>query len=315
MTSLRVPVPPPIAGVIVPMVTPMLPSGAPDLESLDALVDHLIGRGVTGLLVLGSCGENGALSRDERLEVAARAVARVDERTHLMVGVPALGTREAVADAKVYAQMGADSLLVPPTFVFPHSAAELGGHFRAVAAAAGPVPVLAYNIPSRVTVVLEPDLMRELAGEGVVAGVKDSSGNVEAQRMLAEATADIEGFRRYTGSEFAIDGLLLGGFHGAVPGLANVFAPWHVELAARATAGDWKGAAEMQGRIVAFFKLYQHPMPGGSFSASVIASLKEALVQQGVIAHSTTAFPFVQVDDDMRNHVRETLATAEIGRP
>ena len=93
------------------MVTPMLPSGAPDLESLDALVDHLIGRGVTGLLVLGSCGENGALSRDERLEVAARAVARVDERTHLMIGVPALGTREAVADAKVYAQMGADSLL------------------------------------------------------------------------------------------------------------------------------------------------------------------------------------------------------------
>ena len=123
--------------------------------------------------------------------------------------------------------------------------------------------------------------MRELAGEGVVAGVKDSSGNVEAQRMLAEATADIEGFRRYTGSEFAIDGLLLGGFHGAVPGLANVFAPWHVELAARATAGDWKGAAEIQGRIVAFFKLYQHPMPGGSFSAAVIASLKEALVQQG----------------------------------
>jgi dihydrodipicolinate synthase/N-acetylneuraminate lyase len=100
-----------------------------------------------------------------------------------------------------------------------------------------------------------------------------------------------------------------------VPGLANVFAPWHVELAARATAGDWKGAAEMQGRIVALFKLYQHPMPGGSFSASVIASLKEALVQQGVIAHSTTAFPFVQVDDGMRAHVRETLAAAEIGRP
>ncbi len=315
MPTPRTLVPPPIAGVIPPMVTPMLPSGAPDLESIDSLIGHLAGQGATGLLVLGSCGENGALSRDERLAVAQRAVAAAAGRIHLMIGVPALGTREAVADAAVYADLGADSLLVPPAFVFPHSAGELGDHFRAVAQAAADLPILAYNIPSRVNVVLEPDLLSVLAAEGVVAGVKDSSGNVEGQRILAEATADIAGFRRYTGSEFAIDGLLLGGFNGAVPGLANVFAPWHVELAARAAGGDWKGAAEIQGRIVKLFKLYQHPMPGGSFSASVIASLKEGLVQQGIIAHSTTAYPFVQVDDGMRAHVREVLAAAEADRP
>jgi 4-hydroxy-tetrahydrodipicolinate synthase len=315
MPSPRALVPPPIAGVIPPMVTPMLPSGAPDLESASSLIDHLIGQGATGLLILGSCGENGALSRDERLEVAQRAITHAAGRIHIMIGVPALGTREAVADARVYTEMGADSLLLPPAFVFPHSATELGGHFRAVAEAASGVPILAYNIPSRVNVVLEPDLLKELALEGAVAGVKDSSGNIEAQRILAEATADIEGFRRYTGSEFAIDGLLLGGFNGAVPGLANVFAPWHVELATRAAAGDWKGAAEMQGRIVKLFKLYQHPMPGGSFSASVIASLKEGLVQQGVIAHSATAYPFVQTDEGMRAHVREVLAAVEADRP
>lgn len=303
----------PIAGMIPPMVTPMLPSGAPDLESAGRLIDHLAAQGAAGLLILGSCGENGALSRDERLEFAAHAIGHAAGRIHIMVGIPALGNREAVADARAYAGMGADSLLVPPTFVFPHSAAELGDHFRKVAEAG--VPVLAYNIPTRVNVVLEADLLKELAAEGVVAGVKDSSGNIEGQRILAEATADIEGFRRYTGSEFAIDGLLLGGFHGAVPGLANVFLPWHVELAARAEAGDWKGAAEMQGRIVKLFKLYQHPMPGGSFSASVVGSLKEGLRQQGVIAHATTAAPFVQVDDGMRAHVRDVLASVEADRP
>lgn len=307
-------VPPPIAGAIPPMVTPMLPSGGPDLDSLDALIDHLIGQGVTGLLALGSCGENGALGRDERLAVAARAVARVAGRVHLMVGVPALGTRDAVDDARAYAQLGADAVLVLPTFVFPHAPAELADHFRAVAAATGDTVVIAYNIPSRVNVVLEPALLRDLAAEGVIVGVKDSSGNVEAQRILAEQTADLPDFRRYTGSELAIDGLLLGGFHGAVPGLANVFAPSHVELAARATAGDWKGAASMQAHIIGLFRLYQHPLPGGSFSASVIGSLKEALVQQGVIAHSTTAYPFAQVDDGMRAHVREVLA-ATSGHP
>ncbi len=53
----------PAAGVVVPMVTPLLPDGSPDLESLDRLTDHLLGAGVVGLLVLGSTGENSALER------------------------------------------------------------------------------------------------------------------------------------------------------------------------------------------------------------------------------------------------------------
>lgn len=309
MTS-AAPVPPPEAGVIVPMVTPMLPTGEPDFDSLDSLVDHLIGAGVTGLLALGSCGENGALDRPQRLAVARRTVDRVAGRVHLMVGVPALGTREAVADAQQYGEFGADAVLVPAPFVFPHSQEELAGHFRAVGRAAGRAAMLAYNLPTRVNVVLEAELLRTLAAEGVLAGLKDSSGNVEGQRLLAERTADLAGFRRYTGSEFAIDGLLLGGFHGAVPGLANAFAPFHIELAARAAAGDWSGASAVQGHVVELFSLYQHPLPGGSFSASVIGSLKEALVQQGVIAHSATAYPFAQPDAGMTEHVRGVLADA-----
>jgi 4-hydroxy-tetrahydrodipicolinate synthase len=90
--------------------------------------------------------------------------------------------------------------------------------------------------------------------------------------------------------------------------LANVFLPWHVELASLAAAGDWPGAARVQGRIAGAFTLYQYALPKGSFSAAVVGSLKEALVQQGVIAHATTAYPFVQVDDGMREHVKAVLA-------
>ena len=194
---------------------------------------------MTGLLVLGSCGENGALSATNGSRSLPAGGAGVDEPDASDGRRAGARHPEAVADARAYAQKPARTPCsccrrsfsrIPP----PSSA----DHFRAVAAAAPARPsCLAYNIPSRVNVALEPALMCELAGEGVMAGVKDSSGNVEAQRLLAEATADIDGFRRYTGSEFAIDGLLLGGFHGAVPGLANVFAPWHVELAARRRGG------------------------------------------------------------------------------
>ena len=291
------------------MVTPMLPGGAPDFESLCRLVDHLISQGVTGLLVLGSCGENGALTQAERLEVAGAAIQRAAGRVHVTVGVPALGPREAAADAARYADLGADSVLVPAPFVFPLSQAELRRHFENVAGSAG-IPVLAYNLPSRVNVWLEPELLKELAASGAIVGVKDSSSNIERERTLAEETAEVVGFRRYTGSEECIDALLLGGFHGAVPGLANPFAPFHVRLAEAAGRGDWAEASAVQGKIIELAGLYRQPLPDGSFSAQVMAALKEALRQQGVIEYSSTSFPFVQADDAMRAHVRSMLDRA-----
>ena len=52
----------PAGGVIPPLVTPMLPDRTPDLDSFDRLVAHVVAGGASGILVLGSTGENGLLS-------------------------------------------------------------------------------------------------------------------------------------------------------------------------------------------------------------------------------------------------------------
>ena len=180
-------------------------------------------------------------------------------------------------------------------------------YFATVAAAVAPVPVVAYNVPSRVGVNLEPALIAELATSGVIAGVKDSSGNLEAHRLIAGFTAGVEAFRRYTGSELCIDGALLAGFVGAVPGLANVFVDHHVALLAAAASGDWPAAAAEQATIVAAARLYDVPRGSTSFSGAAIGALKEALVQLGVITTARTADPFLALGDDARRHVEAVL--------
>lgn len=294
-----------------PMVTPLRTDGHPDGDSIDSLVDFLVEGGSTGILVLGSCGENGALSRADRLEVAGRTVERNAGRVHVTVGLPALGLADACVDAKEYAATGADSILVPASFVFPNSQRELEDYFTAIAEAADGVPLIAYNVPGRTGVVFEVPLLRSMAAQSIIAGVKDSSGNIEGHRILAEATADLAHFARFSGSELAIDGVLLAGFHGAVPGLANAFLEFHVELARRADAGDWPGASDIQARICRLFDLYFHPAGAGSFNAVVLGTLKEALVQRGVIATATTSAPFQQVDDGLRAHVTRFLSLAQ----
>lgn len=313
--SVNRPVSLPTAGIIPPMITPLSPDGTVDLDSVDSLVDFLLNHGATGILALGSCGENGALSRDQRLEVVYRASEAAAGRGPVMVGVPALGLADALVDAREYTSLGADALLVPAPFVFAHSPVELAQYFSDIAAASSGVPVIAYNVPGRTGVTLTSDLIRDLARQSVLGGIKDSSGDLEAQRMLAEATKDQPGFLCFSGSELCIDGVLLGGFHGAIPGLANPFIEFHVELARRAVEGDWPGASDMQSRICALFGLYQYPVRSASFGGVVVAVLKEALVQLGVIESSTIAKPFVQADDALRVHVSHFLKLADEVHP
>lgn len=291
------------------MVTPLLPSGALDVESLDRLLEHFVSIGATGVLVLGSTGEVGMLQEATREEVLSRTVQRVKGRIHVMAGVPAMGTLDGVGYARRWSALGADSLLVTAPYAFQLAADELANHFRLIAGAS-PVPILAYNIPVRVQVILEPQLLATLAAEGTIQGVKDSSGDIQRARTLYELLAPEGEIRTYTGSEQAMESWLLSGAHGVIPGLANPFGRYHVELTRRATAGDWPGARAIQGQILSLLELYQYAIPGASFSASAVASMKEALVQQGIIAHSTMSPPFGQTDPGLRAHVERIVERA-----
>jgi dihydrodipicolinate synthase/N-acetylneuraminate lyase len=51
-------------------------------------------------------------------------------------------------------------------------------------------------------------------------------------------------------------------------------------------------------------------MAEASFTAHFFAVVKEALVQQGIIAHNTSAAPFSQADERVRRHVAAALDRA-----
>ena len=72
-------------GVIPPVIPPLL-DGRVDFDSLDRLVDMLIGAGVDALFLLGSSGEAAYLTDSRREAVVARAVARADGRVPVLAG-------------------------------------------------------------------------------------------------------------------------------------------------------------------------------------------------------------------------------------
>lgn len=300
------PRPLPQYGVLVPLITPLLPDGTVDTDSLSSLLDFQLAAGVDGFLTVGSSGESVALRATERLRAAAHAVEHVAGRAHVMVGVPTHGTADAATEAAALAALGPDSLLVTAPAGLGLSDKELIGHFRTIARQSG-VPVVAYEVPSRVGVSLSPALMAALAADGLIAGVKDSSGDLAAGRSIVAATRALDGFVRYTGSEQLIDVSMLSGYNGAIPGLANVFPHFHVELRRRASRHDWDGAREIQDLIISLLDLYNLPAGDASFSALFYGVVKEALRQLGVVARSTASAPLTPADDQVSAHAARLL--------
>lgn len=262
-------------GVVTPLVLFRTSDGAPDRDAIEALVDQQVLGGVRGVLVNGSTGELGNLAPVERSTTLRAVVEVVSDQLPIWAGLAGLGTADAVIAAKQAESDGADALLVMPPLFFDTSDNELADHFRAVASAAN-IPVLAYDVPPRTPRKLSVTLVATLAEEGVLQGVKDSSGNLTAARQLCEATAHIDHFRTYLGSEITLDVASYLGFDGVVPGLANVLPASAVRVFEAAQAGNTARAASAQQTYQKLLTILDVPLAGAGFPAQAIAAIKVA---------------------------------------
>ncbi|WP_125610212.1 dihydrodipicolinate synthase family protein [Specibacter cremeus] len=295
-------------GVIPPVITPRTADGAIDVPSLENVTRHLLDGGVSGLFVLGSSGEVTHMTNAER-DLALRTVAGVNAgQVPLLVGAVEQTTNRVIEEARRVVSLGADGVVVTSQYYAVSNAEENARHFRAVAASVD-VPVFAYDVPVRTHFKLPVDLLVELGRDGVIAGVKDSSGDDVSFRQLLLAARDIPNFDIFTGHEVVVDGALLGGAQGVVPGLGNVDPAGYRRLYDAAVAGDWAGAAAEQDRLADVFNIVYTPKAGRlSGNAAGLGAFKTALVLMGVIKTNVMSAPMLSLDAGETAAVKAILA-------
>ena len=277
-------------GIIPPVLTPFTPSGELDLPSLDRLVDHLVDAGVDGLFALGSSGQVAYLTDAQRGTVVQRIVARTAGRVPVVVGTADLTAPRVIEQGRAAVAAGASGIVVTAPLYAINDAAEIGRHFRMIAAGVG-APVLAYDVPVRVHTKLGVGMLLELARDGVIVSVKDSSGDDVAFRRLVAANADAgRPMTLLSGHELMLDGIFLLGGDGGVPGLANVDPAGYVRLWRAAQASDWVAARAEQDRLARLFDIVFVPQ-GRSGDAGGIGAFKAALALQGVIESAAMPAP------------------------
>src|SRR5215469_15797806 len=105
-------------GVFPAVTTLMHQDQSLDLEATSRHIEVLIDSGVTGLIMLGSLGENTALEPDEKLQVMRMTIETARGRVPVLSCVAECSTAMACRYAREMERMGADGLMVLPAMVY-----------------------------------------------------------------------------------------------------------------------------------------------------------------------------------------------------
>ncbi|WP_320774765.1 dihydrodipicolinate synthase family protein [Streptomyces sp. CRN 30] len=293
-------------GIIAPTVLPMTATGSLAETSLECHLTALIDAGVHGLWINGTTGEFHTLDDTERALAVSVAAKTADGRVPVIAHVGDAATAPTVRHARAAVDAGADEIAVIAPYFAPYGREELRDHYRAVAEAVG-FPVMAYHMPQLTPSALTVDCVLDLAGEGVLCGIKDSAGDMTWLRRLLRG-ADRLGVDLpcFTGGSSLTDLSLYAGAAGATSSLANVTPRHLVALYDAARAGDWPRARLLQEQLEDLLELMRAARHEPTLS-SVVSTFKFVLAALGRIDDTRAAGPLAPLDDQERRALAATV--------
>ena len=236
--------------VLTAVVTPFDRDGAVDYDAFRALARHLVDNGSDGLVVCGTTGESPTLSDDEKLELWRTAVDAVGDTATVIAGTGTYSTAHSVHLTEKAHELGADGFLVVTPYYNKPPPRGIVEHFKAIAAESDK-PIVAYNIPARVVVNIEPETMAELAEIPTVCAVKQAYDDFDqARRILAETDLDL-----YSGDDnITYPFLELGGV-GVISVVSHVVGTQIKEMIRRFREGDGDGARRIHEELAPAWEL------------------------------------------------------------
>jgi 4-hydroxy-tetrahydrodipicolinate synthase len=238
-----------IEGVLSPVVTPFRKDYSPDADRFVAHCRWLLRSGCAGLAVFGTNSEANSLSVSEKRSLLEALVAGGVSPAQLMPGTGHCALSDSIEMTRAAVQMGCAGVLMLPPFYYKGVSDEgLYRNFAEIIERVGDerLQLYLYHIPPVSQVAISLPLIERLLSKypGIVAGVKDSSGDWANTKAMLDNFAK-GGFDVFAGSEtFLLDNMRNGG-KGCItatgninPGaIANVYKNWRTADADKLQAG------------------------------------------------------------------------------
>lgn len=229
-------------GVATALITPMTEDGV-NFEQYGRLIDWQIEQGIDALVVVGTTGEGSTLTDEEHKACISFAVERSNHRVPIIAGTGSNHTEYGKQLTKYASDAGADACLIVTSY---YNKATQNGLVKLFAeyASVSDVPIIAYNVPSRTGLNIEPSTYVKLAQIDKVAAIKEANSNIS---KIVDTFAGVgDQLDIYSGNDDQIVPFLSMGSKGVISVLSNVIPAETREICTRFWNGDVAGAAALQ---------------------------------------------------------------------
>lgn len=283
-----------LKGIIVPVIAPFTADHKLDAESFGSVVRSLLDQGAHGLVIHGTTGECPTVSWAEASRMVDIALEiRASRSIPILVGTGSNDTREAVRLTKRARSLGADGALVVTPYYNRPSARGVLEHYRRVADVG--LPIVAYHIPYRTGLELNPDELAAILEIGNVAGMKESSGGIRNFIELGGRTDKA----LLCGDDLYFFAALCSGASGGMLASANVRTNRFVKVYEAYASHRLTEAKEtFDGLLPLIRLLFAEPNP---------APLKWVLHQTGCIQSDAVRLPITPITEELRRRLEPML--------
>ncbi|MGN6306456.1 MAG: dihydrodipicolinate synthase family protein [Mesorhizobium sp.] len=292
-------------GVFVISVTPFLPDGQLDLDSLDRVTDFYLEKGASGLTILGMMGEAPKLTQNEARQVAARVIARAGD-VPVVVGVSAPGLAAITELSASVMDMGAAGVMIAPPANL-RTDAQIHGYFKQATAAAGKdVPVVLQDFPLATGVHIDPTVIGRIIDDVPQVVMLKHEDWPGLAKITALRAAETKGCRRISilcgnGGVFLPEEMARGA-DGAMTGFG--YPEMLSQVVDLATAGNHDRAQDIFDAYLPLVRYEQQPGVG-------LAVRKHVLARRGAIAHTAQRNPGSALSPDAEAEVDRLIARQE----
>ncbi|HEY41002.1 MAG TPA: 4-hydroxy-tetrahydrodipicolinate synthase [Dehalococcoidia bacterium] len=277
------------------MVTPLDEKGEVDYEQAKKLALALLDSGSDGVVVAATTGEAPTLTWEEELRLFEEVKSVVGDRGDVVAYTGSNSTAEAVEATKGAEKIGVDACLsVVPYYNKPNQEG-IYQHFKTIAESTS-LPIIMYNIPSRVVINMEPETMVRLSQIDNIIGVKEAIGNMEHVAKTISQTR--EGFFIWSGNDNDTFHIMTLGGYGVIGVTTHLVGKQYKEMMDLILGGKVSEAAAIHRNLV--------PLVNAMFCAPSPGPVKYALNHIGFRV-GKPRLPLLEPEDKAAATIRETL--------
>ena len=210
-----------LQGSGVALITPFNNQNKVNYEKLEELIDFQIQNSTDFIVPCGTTGESSSLSSSEKKKIIDFTVKKVNKRIPVIAGTGSNNTKNAIEMSKYAKNVGADAVLIVTPYYNKTNQEGLYVHYKKIAKAIYPLPIILYNVPSRTGIDINIDTITRLAKIENIIAIKEANPSLEKICNII-ATTKNENFIVLSGNDNLLLPILSVGGKGIISVAANI---------------------------------------------------------------------------------------------